>query len=468
MDHTVDEPVVIIGAGVAGLTAADELAHLGIPAVLVERQDDIGGLARTVQRNGYRFDLGGHRFFTRIPQIKRLWDELLGDEFLLRPRLSRIYYRQRFFSYPLKPLQAMHQLGALHSLRIVGSYLRARLLPCRRIDSFENWVSNRFGRALYETFFKAYTEKVWGRPCSQLSADWAAQRIKDLSLTKALFSSLRLCGRTPVSLIEQFDYPRLGPGQMWQALLDRACQRGQQIHLNTSVTGLVVGGQRVRGVRVRGPKGEEEWPCSGVISSMPLPDLVRALDGVTSAALDAAGSLKHREMLTVALVLKGRDHFPDNWIYVHDPAVRVGRIQNFGNWSPNLVPTGDETVLGMEYFCNAGDELWETEDKDLIAMATAEVAALRLIAAPQVTVGFVERVSHAYPVYDPGYHDSLSTIRQVLAPLTNLQTTGRNGLHRYNNMDHSMLSGIYAAQNLAGSNHDLWSINLENRYLEAD
>ena len=465
-------PVVVIGAGPAGLAAAMELDRLGLPAMVFDELPIPGGLARTVRFDGYRFDLGGHRFFTKIGEVADLWESLLGRDFLVRPRLSRIYYQGRFFSYPLKPGEALRNLGLRRSVGILLSYIGARIRPQKPEDNFERWVSNRFGPALYQTFFKSYTEKVWGAPCSQIGVEWAAQRIKDLSLAKAVLSRLnplKARGPAAVSLIEEFRYPRLGPGMMWEACARRAEAAGHRLLLNTQVQRLRHSDHAITAVLGRSPEGQRDEPCTHVISTMSLGDLVAALDPPAPEGVrEAASALRHRDFLTVALVVDSPALFPDNWIYVHDPSVRVGRIQNFRNWSPEMVPNDRETVIGLEYFCNEGDELWSAPDDFLVSLATEEIRGLGLLGDAAISEACVARSKKAYPVYDPGYRERLAVVRDYLSSFSNLQTCGRNGLHRYNNLDHSMLTGLYAARNVTGQARDVWAVNVEEAYLEAD
>jgi protoporphyrinogen oxidase len=481
-------PTIIIGAGPAGLAAALELSRREIPGVVLEQAGRVGGIAQTVQFDGYRFDQGGHRFFTKVDEIARLWDDLLGPDLLTRPRLSRIYYDGRFFSYPLRVGEAFSNLGLLKSLRIFGSYLSACVRPQLPADNFERWVSNRFGRMLYQMFFRAYTEKVWGIPCTEIGVDWAAQRIRDLSLGKAVWQKLnpfRGKRAAAVSLIEEFRYPRLGPGMMWNACVERFTQAGISLHLGARAVRLTHDGHRVQAVLASGGAGilacgrppshlslvtchsPLPLPCSHVISTMALPDLIRALDPPPPEdVLGAADGLHFRELLIVALVVQSASLFPDNWIYIHDPTVRVGRVQNVRNWSPEMMPNDRDTVVALEYFCNEGDQLWATPDADLIGLARHELDQLGLLGDAPVGDGVVVRVRQAYPVYDPGYRERVATIREYLSGFENLQTCGRNGLHRYNNLDHSMLTGLYAASNVAGESHDVWSVNADEEYIE--
>jgi protoporphyrinogen oxidase len=459
---------VIIGAGPAGLTAAYELTRLGLRPLVLEQSAAVGGLARTESYHGCLFDLGGHRFFTKAPEVAKLWHELLGEDFLTRPRLSRIYYRRKFFYYPLRPMNALRGLGLWQGLRIVLSYLRWQLLPYGHEDSFEHWVTNRFGRRLFLTFFKTYTEKIWGIPCSELKAEWAAQRIKDLSL-RTLLRSMYLKPRGAIrTLIEEFQYPRLGPGMMWRAMTAQIAGRGGEVRLNTEVVRIHRVGARIEGVVVANGNDSQVIRGGAFVSSMPLAELVSKLDPPPPPPVVAAAArLRYRDFLTVCLILNRRHLFPDNWIYVHDPGVRVGRIQNFKNWSPDMVSDPDKSTLGLEYFCSHEDDLWRLADGDLVELATREVEQIGLASAAEVEDGCVFRALNAYPVYDGDYRIALATLRSFIDGLENLQTIGRNGLHRYNNQDHAMLTGMLAVRNLAlGERHDLWSVNVDDDYHE--
>jgi len=462
---------LIIGAGPAGLTAAYELQRLGLTARVFERDEQVGGISRTVEYKGFRFDIGGHRFFTKVPMVQAIWEELLGSDFLERPRLSRIYYDGKFFDYPLRPLNALRGLGPLEACRVGTSYLRSRLLPHREEKNFEQWVSNRFGSRLFEIFFKTYTEKVWGMPCTEISADWAAQRIKNLDLIKAIRNALvgpSGGDETISTLIDRFHYPRLGPGMMWDRCREKIEARGVAVRLGQAVLALHHDGRRVESVSVgKDDESTAEIASPHVVSSMALRDLLLSLDPAPPAdVLEAARKLRYRDFLTVILIVERSEVFPDNWIYIHSPQVRVGRVQNFKAWSPEMVPSPEMTSLGLEYFVEIGDELWSAEDSDLVELAAAEMATLGLISEDEVVDGTVVRMPKAYPVYDHEYRETLTTIRRYLGSLENLQVIGRNGQHRYNNQDHSMVSGIFAARNIAGQNLDVWSINVEQEYHE--
>ena len=363
-ESTSTVPVVVIGAGPAGLTAALELAQLGVPVLVVEANTRVGGLAQTVEYKGFRFDIGGHRFFTKVPAVRALWRSMLGADFLTRPRLSRILFDGKFFDYPLKPADALFNLGVFRSIAILASYLRVKVRPVDPEISFEDWVTNRFGRKLFRLFFKTYTEKVWGIPCRTISARWAAQRIQGLSLKIAVINMLapwlnRRPGREVKTLVDEFEYPRLGPGMMWEAFAARIEELGGSVLLNARVTAVSHDGHAVRGVEIEDADGGRLFqPASNVVSTMPLTHLVRSLGRSAPAAVQqATRDLKYRDFITVAVVVDRAELFPDNWIYIHDPSVKVGRIQNFKNWSADMVPDRSKTCLGLEYFCSAGDDI---------------------------------------------------------------------------------------------------------------
>jgi protoporphyrinogen oxidase len=458
-------PVAVVGAGPAGLTAAYELARRGRPAIVFEATEAIGGLAQTAVREGYRFDLGGHRFFTKSAEVEELWDDVLGAEMLVRPRLSRIHWRGRFVEYPLRAGDVIAKVGPLELARCAASYARARARRNAPEVSFEDWVTARFGRRLFQLFFKTYTEKVWGVPTDELRAEWAAQRIAGLSLWSAARAALPgRRGSTPKSLIEEFRYPRLGPGQMWEEMARRIVAAGGEVRLAAPVDRLLLDGDRVTAVRSRG----QTVDVSAAISSAPL----RAVAGMAeppapAAVSQAASGLRYRDFLTVALTIDGEPPFPDNWVYVHDPQVRAGRIQNYRAWSPWMTPDPRRSCIGLEYFCFEGDDLWQRDDEALVALARREISSLGLVAADRVLAGHVVRVPKAYPIYDAEYERRVDRVRAWLDGIVNLQQIGRNGLHRYNNSDHSMLTAMRAVENLCdGSGHDVWAVNAEDAYHE--
>jgi protoporphyrinogen oxidase len=450
------------------MAAAYELAKRdpGISITVFEADRQVGGISRTVEFDGFRVDIGGHRFFTKLPEVQAFWREVLSEDFLRRPRRSRIFYRGRFYDYPLKLTNALSNIGPYESLRIMVSYLKWQLRPRKVEESFEDWVINRFGGRLYMHFFRTYTEKVWGIDPRHIRADWAAQRIKSLTLMGAVKKSLT--GRSDaVSLIEEFDYPRLGPGQMWEECAALVEGMGHSVRLRHHVAGLERDGSRIVAASLRHESGEERFEADHFINTMALRDLIECIDPPPPEHVrQAAARLRYRDFLIVALVLDDADPFEDNWIYVHSEDVRVGRIQNFRAWSRDMVPNDHQAAIGMEYFCNEGDDLWQMEDDDLIAFAGCELERIGLSRASLVAKGHVIRQKKAYPVYDGEYQEAVRTISEWLRSLDNLQTVGRNGLHRYNNQDHSMLTGMLAARNLTGERHDLWSVNVERSYHE--
>lgn len=457
--------ILIVGGGPAGLTAGLELVTGKYPVHIFEKSENLGGIARTELHNGNRFDIGGHRFYTKLPEVQKLWEDMLGERFLKVPRLSRIFYLGQFFEYPINPIQVLIRLGATESLKIFLSYLRARLFPSRDENNFEQWVSNRFGRRLYSMFFKTYTEKVWGIPCNQIKAEWAAQRIMDLSIGSAIRNAI-LGDKTVKSLIDEFHYPVKGPGMMWEAFSDRIVKLGGSVELNSDVIALHHHGNRVTKLFADMPNGEKEFEAGEIISTMPIDELINKLvPPPPKDVLKAANSLNYRAFILVGLVMQG-DLFPDNWIYIHSPDLKVGRIQNFKNWSAEMVAEPALSSIGMEYFCNEGDELWSLADEKLVDLATRELFQLGLSKENPVLDTVVFRQTKAYPIYANDYRESLDSIRAYLEDFQNLQSIGRNGMFRYNNQDHSMLTGMLAAKNVKGESHNLWTVNTERSYYE--
>jgi protoporphyrinogen oxidase len=459
----------VIGAGPAGLTAAYILSKQGARVTVLEGDDTVGGISRTARYKEFRFDIGGHRFFTKIGPVQDLWEELLGDEFISVPRLSRIHYNGRFFDYPLRARNALAGLGPINALRIVASYVKWHYRPYPVEENFEQWVTNRFGRRLFEIFFKTYTEKVWGIPCTEIRAEWAAQRIQGLSLARAILSAATVNRRSTdvKSLIHEFRYPRLGPGQMWETCRDRVCAMGNDVLLQHHVNAFEVSKGRVIAVRAETPQGPRRFDADHAISTMDLRSLVRSLEpSPPDDTRRAADDLKYRDFVVVALMLRRERLFPDNWIYIHTPGVKVGRIQNFNNWSAAMVPVPGTTCLGLEYFCFKGDGTWESRDAELVAQASRELEELGLARASDVVDGTVVRMPKAYPIYDSTYRQSVDTIRAYLDPIANLHTVGRNGMHKYNNQDHSMLTAMMAVWNMQGASRDIWAVNTDYEYHE--
>ncbi len=467
MKYNSKNSIVIIGAGPSGLISAYELVKHGTQLIVLEQADRVGGISRTETYNGYHFDIGGHRFYTKVGEIQQLWSEILGNNFLKVRRLSRIYYNRKFFNYPLELTNALLNLGVINSLLMLISYIRAKIQPHPAEENFEQWVSNRFGRRLYRIFFKSYTEKVWGIPCTEIRADWAAQRIQGMSLKRAILHAL-FKGNKTKSLIGEFYYPELGPGMMWEKCQEIITDKGGTVELNTTVDRIYHQDFHIQKIRVKQENETFNLEADHFISSMPVSRLILNLEPpAPESVAQAARGLKYRDFLIVALIIDQPHLFADNWIYIHDSNFKVGRIQNFKNWSPAMVPDSNKTCLGMEYFCSRGDELWSMSDSQLIEIARQEIVDLSLLSsANKIEDATVIRQLKAYPIYDDDYRKNLRVIQDYLKNFDNLQTIGRNGMHRYNNQDHSMLTGLLAAKNILGEHHDLWEVNTERSYYE--
>jgi protoporphyrinogen oxidase len=471
--------VAIIGAGPAGLTAGYLLSKEGIEATVLEADPIyVGGISRTVTYNGFHFDIGGHRFFSKSKAVEDLWTEILPNDMLVRPRSSRIFYDGKFFSYPLRPFEALLKLGVFSSTLCILSWLKARLFPVRNPRNFEEWVSNQFGKHLFNTFFKSYTEKVWGMSCREISADWAAQRIRGLSLGSAIKNALipqRYNGdRSKVikTLIHSFRYPRRGPGMMWEVCAEKMKALGSKLEMGCRVTRCSY--DEVSGtwtVEYKNGQGDlHAIEAEHIISSAPMRELICGLSpAVSGRTKRAAESLKYRDFITVMLILKDRHMFDDNWIYIHDPSVKVGRVQNFRSWSPEMVPEPDKVCYGLEYFCFEGDGLWDASDSDLIELARRELIQIGLAREGDFIDGCVVRQKKAYPVYDDDYARHVATIRQELETrYPNLHLVGRNGMHKYNNQDHAMMTAMLCVENIlaAAKLYDLWQVNSDAEYHE--
>ncbi|MBX7458636.1 NAD(P)/FAD-dependent oxidoreductase [Qipengyuania sp. 1NDH17] len=478
---TLKVDVAIIGAGPAGLTAGYLLTKQGKSVAIIEKDETyVGGISRTVEHEGYRFDIGGHRFFSKSQQVVDLWNEILGeDDFIQRPRMSRIYYEGKFYSYPLRAFEALWNLGILRSTVCMASYLQYKLFPKKDVKSFEDWTTNQFGHKLYSIFFKTYTEKVWGMPCNEMSADWAAQRIKGLSLWGAVVDGLKRSlglnkkpndGQAVKTLLETFRYPRLGPGMMWEAARDKILATGKgHVIMGHGLKQLSSDGKGGWRMSAEGKDGEVVVEAAHAISSAPMRELSKRLHPLPQSTLQA-NDLKYRDFLTVALMVEGEDLFPDNWIYIHDSKVKVGRVQNFRSWSPEMIPDEDMACVGLEYFCFEGDGLWSMEDDDLVKLATDEMEILGLVDRKKVKSGAVVRQEKAYPVYDEDYAANVDAMRIELEEKhPTLHLVGRNGMHRYNNQDHAMMTAMLTVENIiAGERlYDTWCVNEDAEYHEA-
>lgn len=473
--------VTIIGAGPAGLTAAYLLAKQNIPVTVLEADPEyVGGISRTPMYKDYCFDIGGHRFFSKAKEIEDLWTEILPNDMLVRPRSSRIFYKKRFFSYPLKAFEVLSKLGIFESLRCCLSYLKARIFPVKNPQSFSDWVSNHFGKRLFAIFFKTYTEKVWGMRCEDISADWAAQRIKGLSLLSAALAAIlpkrKAKNKQEVikTLVDSFRYPRKGPGMLWEACALKVLQMGGRVMLGQRVTGCEYD-YRTRQWVITSRDQQAKihtFYSTDVISSAPLRELTSSYlnADLSPTALWASASLKYRDFLIVILILPDKKQFDDNWIYIHDPSVDVARIQNFKSWSPEMVPDPNMCCYGMEYFCFEGDGVWDMSDEKLISKAKAELQQIGLAHAKDVVDGCVVRQIKAYPVYDENYKQHVETIRRELEiKCPRLHLVGRNGMHKYNNQDHAMMTAMLTVKNiLAGKTiYDVWNVNQDAEYHES-
>ena len=466
--------VAIIGAGPAGLTAAYLLAKGNQEVIVFEKDPQyVGGISRTESYNGYHFDIGGHRFFSKSKEVEDFWTEILGDEMLERPRSSRIYYNNHFFSYPLVAFEALRKLGIIESTLCVLSYLKAKVFPVKNPTNFEEWVTNQFGKRLFNIFFKTYTEKVWGIPCNEISADWAAQRIKGLSLSSAIFNALfkpnkKATDKDKVikTLIDSFRYPKQGPGMMWEACAEKSKAMGVTLHMNCGVQKIEYTGNNWT---VQTTSQGHVTGFDYVLSTAPMRELVaNVLPAFPATVAANAAALGYRDFLTVVLICKDEDAFSDNWIYIHDPKVKVGRVQNFKSWSPYMVPDPSMACYGLEYFCFEGDGLWTSSNADLIALGKKEIEKIGLTKASAVVDGYVVRQPKAYPVYDQFYKARVDSVRDALANYPGLYLIGRNGMHKYNNQDHSMMTAMLAAKNIiAGKElYNLWDVNEDAEYHE--
>ena len=463
-----DLGIAILGGGPAGLTAGHVLSRRGQRGAVLEADSIVGGIAKTVEFEGYRFDLGGHRFYTKLKPVERFWEAVLEDDWLIRQRMSRIYTRNRFFNYPLKAGDVFSGLGITESIRCGFSYLYWRHhMRDHEPQTFEEWVVSRFGKRIYRNFFESYTEKVWGIPGSEVRSEWAAQRIQNFTAWQALLGILRIRRGHATTLIEEFHYPRRGPGQLWEKLADRLDNGGIPVHRNHEVVGVHHDHGVVNAVSIRRNGSTTQHKVDAVLNSLSLADLIFALEPAAPVeVVEAAKKLRYRNLSLVALMTDEPEPFPDNWIYLHDPGTRAGRVQNFGAWSPEMVQPG-KTCLGVEYFCFDTDDIWNMSDEDAVAYATAELARIGLIDPSRVFNGVKVNVPKAYPMYDSNYREAVAEIRGYLESFENLRTFGRNGLHRYNNQDHSMWSAVIATANLLdGTHQDVWSVNTKGEYLE--
>jgi protoporphyrinogen oxidase len=467
MEHT-----IALGGGPAGLSAAYELTKHGAPVTVLERFDRVGGLSRTIPHNGCLFDIGPHRFFTKNDEVRQLFLDITGDDALVVPRLTRILYQNRFFNYPVTPVNALVGLGPVECARILTSYLSAaarKLTATSEPENFAEWMTDKFGSRLFQLFFQTYTEKVWGIPCTQIGADWARQRIKGLSLAEALRHALFTQGNTVKSLVNEFLFPRLGAGQLYEKMALLIQARGGSIETNRQVIRIRREGATVRAIIARNLAGEqEEWRAGNVLSSAPLTETVQMMDPPPpDEVLQACRSLRYRNHLGVHLKLKGSP-FPDNWIYIHSKNVKMARISNYRNFSPEMASSCDISPITIEYFSSAGDSLARLSDNELLEHASREMKQTGLLKRNfEIISGFVVRSEKAYPVIELGFERHVETIRTWLDQFTNLIPIGRSGMFKYNNQDHAIATGLLGARNILGfAKYDPWLVNIDAEYHE--
>jgi len=465
------KPIVIMGAGPAGLTAAWELVRAGRRDVVVWEADPshVGGISRTVQAEGFRIDIGGHLFSSKAQEVNEIWRQIMPDDFAKCSKLSRISYRGKFFNNPVEATNAFRQLGLVESAKILWSYFQSSRHPIQPEVTYADWVVNHFGPRLYETFFKPYTEKVWGVSCEALSADWGARYFKDISLREVIHAAVYGKKATAEqTAVTKFFYPRYGPGQMWETAANKILDKGAAIFLDRKVQTIhwdETGVTHITGTNRAGDFFQQEG--SHFISSIPLRELMLSFDPPPPKEVTAAArALRYRDFITVCLIVGRQDIFPDSWLYIQDPSVKVGRVLNYKNLSAGMVPEPKFTSLGMEYFCFEGDNLWTTTDYDMAQLAIREAVQIGLVRASEVKDAFVVRMPKAFPIYDLQYQEHLNTIKGWVGLFYNLQPVGRNGLHNYNRQDHSMMTAMLAVRNIQGASYDCWKVNADAEYQE--
>lgn len=462
--HEVPKHVAVIGAGPAGLTAAYELRRAGVEVTLFEASSQVGGMAKSIELWGQIVDLGPHRFFSNDRRVNEFWLNAVDFEYQMVNRLTRIYYKNRFFSYPIEIINALIGLGIIEAFRCVASFVAIRILPKKDESKFDNWVINRFGERLFEIFFKSYSEKLWGIKCADLDAEFAAQRIKKLSLYEAIKNALTSKKKTiHRTLVDEFAYPRWGAGDVYLKLADKFKAEGGKLLLNTPVSDIKLDGDQVQIFAA----GAGLFTFDHVISTMPLTLLIQKIGGPTEI-IESTKQLKFRNTILVYLKVEGKNPFPDQWIYVHAENLRTGRITNFRNWNEAISKGQTSHIVCLEYWCYEEDEIWNSEDSTLISLAMMELYSTKLVESESISDGFVQRVPKCYPVYSSGYREILVPIQEYLNTVERITPIGRYGSFKYNNQDHSILMGLLAAQNLLGGDQsNLWSVNTDYEYQES-
>lgn len=467
MKTTQNRKIAVIGAGPAGLTAAYELTKKGHAVDVYEASDSVGGMCKTLDLWGYKVDLGPHRFFSKNKRVNELWLEIVEKDYQLIDRLTRIFYKGKFYHYPLKPFNALANLGPLETTRCILSYFMERLFPTKEDGTFESWVIRKFGRRLYEYFFKTYSEKLWGISCKDLDAEFAVQRIKNFSLSEAAINALGLNSKQKHhTLVEKFAYPITGTGLVYEKMAQRIVENGGKIILNKPVGRVLVKNNKVAGVELT--TGQKKT-YDIVISSMPLTQMVLKLPGIPTSVVSAAKNLKYRNTILVFLHLDRNDLFKDQWLYMHSPELLAGRITNFNNWVPGLVGTKKNGIVVLEYWCNNNDDLWKDYTTDqLIELAKTDIRKSGLLGPAKVLDGYVYKIQKSYPVYQRGFKDKVKKIQEFLDKTENLYAIGRNGAFKYNNQDHSIFMGILVAENIdANAKNNLWEVNTDFEYHES-
>jgi protoporphyrinogen oxidase len=459
--------VGVIGAGPAGITAAYQLSKAGAHVELFEAGANVGGLSRSIALWGQKVDLGPHRFFSRDRRVNDVWLDVVGSDYRMVDRLTRIYYQNRFFHYPLKPGNALWNMGLGSAARCMASYFQECIrpsIPADADESFESWVVGRFGRRLFEMFFQSYSEKLWGIPCDQLDADFAAQRIKKFSLGEAIKAALGIGVNHHKTLVEQFAYPIGGTGMVYERMAKRIEERNSAVHLNAAVRRIIHHDNQVHALELVDGRIE---PFDHVISTMPLTLLVRGLGDLPQEVQHGVEKLRFRNTILVYLNVDSANLFRDQWLYIHSPELGMGRVTNFRNWVPELHGDSRTSILALEYWCYDEDELWRESDQNLIDLAAREVRSTGLVGSAHIVAGHVHRIRRCYPVYSQGYKKHLAPVVEHLRRYQNLQVIGRYGAFKYNNQDHSILMGVLAAENiLDGRRHDLWAVNTDGEYQE--
>jgi len=463
--------VTIIGAGPAGLGAALELQKNNIKDILIiDMHSKSGGLSRTEIFEGNRFDLGPHRFYSKNNEINQLWHEILGNDFKPVKRCTRIYYKNKFFDYPLKPFNTLKNLGLIESSQAMIDYFISQIKNSKNsIQSFEDWVCKQFGRKLYRTFFKTYTEKVWGIDCKNISADWAAQRIKGLNLYEAVLDALKPAknNKSAKTLVKEFDYPVYGAGMMYERMAEQISAQGGEFLFDTTVKQINVKDGRVESILTNNNHRELIIPIETLFSSMPLTKLIQKIKPeVREGVLKASRELFFRDHITVNLIIDGYDLFPDHWIYVHSPEVKMGRMANYNNFSPYMSAKQNKTILSVEYFVFQNDNIWNMPDKEIIELAKKELNDMNLVDKNSVENGLVIRETDSYPIYFIDYKKYYHIVKEYISDISNIQCIGRGGMYKYNNQDHSLYTGMLSARNYCGASYNIWDVNVDAEYHE--